>query len=70
MVMCAQTRVLVTHGIHFLPEVDEVCMRDVRLSAAHIGMQVIVIRDGMVTESGTYSDLLNCVSSATVVRMM
>ena len=43
---------------------------DVRLSAAHIGMQVIVIRDGMVTESGTYSDLLKCVSSATVVRMM
>ena len=37
-----QTRVLVTHGIQFLPEVDE----------------VIVVRDGKITESGPYEALL------------
>ena len=46
--MAAQTRVLVTHGIQFLPEVDE----------------VIVLRDGKVTESGTYEALLRCVAAA------
>lgn len=37
-----QTRLLVTHGIHFLPHTD----------------QVIVLREGRVTEKGPYLDLL------------
>lgn len=36
-----KTRVLVTHGIHFLPQVD----------------QIIVIKDGRISECGTYSEL-------------
>ena len=37
-----KTRILVTHQLHFLPEVD----------------YVIVLKDGQVAESGTYSDLI------------
>ncbi|GLH03628.1 Probable multidrug resistance-associated protein lethal(2)03659 [Gryllus bimaculatus] len=37
-----KTRVLVTHGITFLPEVD----------------QIVVLKDGEVTEMGTYKELL------------
>ena len=38
----AQTRVLVTHGITFLPQVD----------------QIIVLKDGEITETGSYKELL------------
>ena len=37
-----QTRILVTHGITFLPDVD----------------LIVVLRDGHVTEIGQYSELL------------
>ncbi|KAG8222673.1 hypothetical protein J437_LFUL002555 [Ladona fulva] len=37
-----KTRILVTHGITYLPEVD----------------QIIVLKDGEITESGTYKELL------------
>ena len=38
-----KTRVLVTHGISFLPEVDH----------------IIVLKDGKISEQGSFSDLLN-----------
>lgn len=38
----SQTRVLVTHGISFLPQVDH----------------IVVIVDGKVTEMGSYQELL------------
>ncbi len=38
-----QTRVLVTHGISFLPQVD----------------QIVVLVDGRVSETGSYQDLLS-----------
>ncbi|XP_053387287.1 multidrug resistance-associated protein 1-like [Mercenaria mercenaria] len=38
-----KTRILVTHGIHWLPMVD----------------RIIVMKDGRISESGTYSDLIN-----------
>lgn len=38
-----QTRILVTHGIHWLPRVDE----------------VIVMQDGVISEVGSYQDLLS-----------
>lgn len=37
-----QTRVLVTHGITFLPQVDF----------------IVVLKDGTVSETGTYKELL------------
>lgn len=37
-----QTRILVTHGITFLPEVD----------------LIVVLKDGTVSETGTYKELL------------
>jgi ATP-binding cassette subfamily C (CFTR/MRP) protein 1 len=37
-----QTRVLVTHGISFLPQLD----------------QIIVMADGQISEVGTYAELL------------
>ena len=37
-----KTRVLVTHGIAFLPQVD----------------QIIVMKDGQITETGNYQQLL------------
>ncbi|XP_078381051.1 multidrug resistance-associated protein 1-like isoform X2 [Oculina patagonica] len=37
-----KTRLLVTHGIHFLPQMD----------------QIIVLKDGRISECGTYSELL------------
>ena len=41
--VCApQTRVLVTHGVQWLPKVD----------------QIIVVRHGRVSETGTYDELL------------
>jgi len=36
-----KTRLLVTHGVHFLPQVD----------------QIIVIKDGRISECGTYAEL-------------
>lgn len=38
-----QTRILVTHGISFLPKVD----------------QIIVIKDGEISETGSFQELLN-----------
>lgn len=38
-----QTRILVTHGVQYLPEVDF----------------IVVMKDGMITESGSYSELMN-----------
>lgn len=38
-----QTRILVTHGINFLPQVDS----------------IIVLVDGKISEMGSYQDLLN-----------
>jgi len=38
-----KTRVLVTHGIAFLPQVD----------------QIFVMKDGRISESGTYQELLD-----------
>ena len=40
---CPQTRVLVTHGVHWLPMVD----------------QVVVMKDGLVSEMGSYDELLS-----------
>lgn len=42
-ILMDKTRILVTHRISFLPQVDE----------------IIVIKDGMVSEHGTYRELLN-----------
>ena len=39
----SQTRVLVTHGISFLPQLD----------------QIIVMADGQISEVGTYRELLS-----------
>ncbi len=58
-----QTRVLVTHGIQFLPEVDEVFL-SLLSYALHTDcyfLQVIVLVDGMVTEAGPYDVLLRFV---------
>jgi hypothetical protein len=38
-----KTRVLVTHGVTFLPQMD----------------QIIVMKDGQISESGTYQELLD-----------
>lgn len=38
-----QTRVLVTHGLQYLPEVDE----------------IFVVHEGTISERGTYQELLN-----------
>ena len=38
-----KTRILVTHGVKFLPEVDN----------------IIVLKDGMISETGTYRELLD-----------
>lgn len=38
-----QTRILVTHGIHWLPLVD----------------QIIVMDQGQITETGSYEELMN-----------
>lgn len=40
--LCVQTRVLVTHGISFLPQVDN----------------ILVMVEGRVSEMGSYQDLL------------
>lgn len=40
---CEQTRILVTHGISHLPEVD----------------YIIVMKDGCVSEVGSHQELLN-----------
>ena len=37
-----QTRILVTHGVHFLPRVDK----------------ILVVSDGTISEAGTYEELL------------
>lgn len=42
-VLRKKTRVLVTHGITYLPQVD----------------WILVLRDGEISETGTYKDLLN-----------
>ncbi len=39
----SQTRILVTHGLTYLPKAD----------------QIICLKDGRVTEIGTYSELLS-----------
>lgn len=39
--LCVQTRILVTHGVSFLPYVDE----------------IVVLVDGVVSEVGTYKSL-------------
>lgn len=39
-----KTRVLVTHALHFLPQVD----------------YIYVMEDGKISEEGTYSDLVSC----------
>lgn len=41
--ICLQTRILVTHGISFLPQVDN----------------ILVMVDGRVSEMGSYQELLN-----------
>lgn len=41
--VCDQTRVLVTHAIHWLPSVDS----------------VIAMRSGQISEIGSYQDLLS-----------
>lgn len=38
-----QTRILVTHGVHWLPMVD----------------RVVVLNDGIITEQGTYEELIS-----------
>jgi ATP-binding cassette subfamily C (CFTR/MRP) protein 1 len=38
-----QTRILVTHGVHWLPMVDE----------------IIVLSDGKISEMGSYTQLMN-----------
>ena len=38
-----QTRILVTHGLTYLPKAD----------------QIICLKDGRVTETGTYSELIS-----------
>ncbi|KAI4887699.1 hypothetical protein NFI96_025030 [Prochilodus magdalenae] len=43
MLVCLQTRVLVTHGLSFLPQAD----------------LILVMEDGEITESGSYAELLN-----------
>ena len=52
-----------THGIHFLPDVDEVCA-DLRFDDANgadaCGLQVIVVQDGKISVSGPYETLLKC----------
>lgn len=42
-VSCVQTRVLVTHGLSYLPQVD----------------LILVMVDGEVTETGSYQELLD-----------
>lgn len=42
LVFFSQTRLLVTHGIHFLPQVDE----------------IVVLGNGTILEKGSYSSLL------------
>ena len=42
MIPTSQTRILVTHGIHWLPHVDS----------------IIVIVDGYVSEQGSYNELI------------
>jgi len=42
-VLCIQTRILVTHGISFLSQVDE----------------IVVIANGVISEYGTYQELLS-----------
>ena len=37
-----KTRVLVTHGVHFLPQVDE----------------IVVVKDGRISETGSYQELM------------
>ena len=39
---CLQTRILITHSVKYLPSVD----------------RIIVIKDGCISESGTYDELL------------
>ena len=66
-----QTRVLVTHGIQFLPEVDEVFL-SLLSYALHTDcyfLQVIVLVDGMVTEAGPYDVLLRFVVRFSIVRI-
>jgi ATP-binding cassette subfamily C (CFTR/MRP) protein 1 len=41
--VCVQTRVLVTHGVHWLPMVD----------------QIVVIVNGQISEVGSYEELLS-----------
>ena len=41
--MNLQTRILVTHGISYLPQLD----------------QIIVMKDGQISEVGTYAELLS-----------
>ena len=41
MCLSAQTRVLVTHGMNFLPDVDE----------------IVVLRNGVISEVGSYNSL-------------
>lgn len=42
MLLFLQTRILVTHSIHFLPQVDE----------------IVVVGNGTILEKGSYSTLL------------
>ena len=39
----AQTRVLVTHGVHWLPRVDK----------------IVVLKDGAISEMGSYEELMS-----------
>ncbi|KAL6072198.1 hypothetical protein STEG23_017179, partial [Scotinomys teguina] len=41
--LCGKTRILVTHSIHFLPQVDE----------------IVVVGNGTILEKGSYQDLLS-----------
>lgn len=43
MVIFAQTRILVTHNVSFLPEMDN----------------IIVMKDGRITETGSFDELLS-----------
>lgn len=49
-----KTRVLVTHGVTYLPQMD----------------QIIVIKDGRVSEMGTYSQLLDKKVSACFCQVL